>query len=105
MGWECAHHAPSVTRRAAVTSELKSTWPGESIRLIKNDLSLISTGASSAAAASASASPAPAAAAASASGAAAPAAPLAAAASSAALPSAAHTQPSKHHDDGTNSST
>ena len=27
--------APSVTRRAAVTSEEKSTWPGESIRLIK----------------------------------------------------------------------
>ena len=28
--------APSVTRRAAVTSDEKSTWPGESIRLIKN---------------------------------------------------------------------
>src|SRR5271170_1726386 len=28
--------APSVTRRAAVTSEEKSTWPGESIKLIKN---------------------------------------------------------------------
>ena len=27
--------APSVTRRAAVTSEEKSTWPGESIKLIK----------------------------------------------------------------------
>merc|ERR1740139_2014825 len=28
--------APSVTRRAAVTSDEKSTWPGESIRLIRN---------------------------------------------------------------------
>ena len=27
--------APSVTRKAAVTSDEKSTWPGESIRLIK----------------------------------------------------------------------
>lgn len=27
--------APSVTRRAAVTSDEKSTWPGESIKLIK----------------------------------------------------------------------
>src|SRR6266850_4005611 len=30
--------APSVTRRAAVTSEEKSTCPGESIRLIRNSL-------------------------------------------------------------------
>lgn len=29
--------APSVTLRAAVTSDEKSTCPGESIRLIKND--------------------------------------------------------------------
>ena len=28
--------APSVTRNAAVTSDEKSTWPGESIKLIKN---------------------------------------------------------------------
>lgn len=27
--------APSVTLKAAVTSEEKSTWPGESIKLIK----------------------------------------------------------------------
>ena len=33
--------APSVTRSAAVTSDEKSTWPGESIRLIKKDFSLI----------------------------------------------------------------
>src|SRR5215213_3191670 len=30
--------APSVTRRAAVTSDEKSTCPGESIKLIKNSL-------------------------------------------------------------------
>mmetsp|Transcript_4131 Transcript_4131/g.15992 ORF Transcript_4131/g.15992 Transcript_4131/m.15992 type:complete len:217 (-) Transcript_4131:62-712(-) len=33
--------APSVTRRAAVTSEEKSTCPGESMRLMRKDLSLI----------------------------------------------------------------
>ncbi|RNA09927.1 hypothetical protein BpHYR1_009619 [Brachionus plicatilis] len=31
--------APSVTRIAAVTSELKSKWPGESMRLTKKCLS------------------------------------------------------------------
>lgn len=31
--------APSVTRRAAVTSEEKSTWPGESIKLTRKPLS------------------------------------------------------------------
>ena len=30
--------APSVTRKAAVTSDEKSTWPGESIKLIKKPL-------------------------------------------------------------------
>lgn len=31
--------APSVTRKAAVTSDEKSTWPGESIKLIKKPFS------------------------------------------------------------------
>lgn len=34
--------APSVTRRAAVTSLEKSTWPGESIRLIRKPFSFLS---------------------------------------------------------------
>jgi hypothetical protein len=52
--------APSVTRSAAVTSDEKSTWPGESMRLMRKDFSVISMpfsaaslAASSAAAASA----------------------------------------------------
>mmetsp|Transcript_6539 Transcript_6539/g.8838 ORF Transcript_6539/g.8838 Transcript_6539/m.8838 type:complete len:305 (+) Transcript_6539:2125-3039(+) len=51
--------APSVTRRAAVTSDEKSTWPGESMRLMRNDFSLISTLASGSTTASSLASSAP----------------------------------------------